>query len=274
VGIDAHGFEFLAACHRDGVNFERTAMLGHQNVSGITRKQVSRTHLDPNALASLSDGDFADPLFETFGAASVVSIDASDFEDASEVADLNRPIPEHLRGRFSAVLDGGTIEHVFDVKQALTNAMEMVSVDGHLMLITPTSGSSGHGFFQFSPELFWRALSAENGYRVEAFHLRDRASRRWYKVADPDVLGRRAEFRTRGTTYLYIRARRTDEVTPFAIAPQQSDYAREWSGHAHAARRQVPGFARRIYGRARTLRDDTLGTYLFDHEAFVPVSTP
>lgn len=274
MGIDIDGFRFLTACHRDGVSFARSAMLGHQNVSGISPALLRDSNLNQEALDDLVDGGFADPLFAAMGAEQVVSIDASGFEEASEVFDLNDELPDHLKHGFSAVLDGGTIEHVFDVRQALTNAMDMVEMGGHLMLITPTSGSSGHGFYQFSPELLWRVLSQDNGFSIERFLLKDRSARRWYEVADPEVLGRRVEFRTKGTTYLYICAKRSRQVPLFETVPQQSDYTRAWTNAGQKSRRNVPPWLRRIYWRVMTRRNEIFGTYRFDRDAFAPLRSP
>ena len=44
--------------------------------------------------------------------------------------------------------------------------MKMVKTGGHLMLFTPANNYFGHGFYQFSPELFYRVLSKENGFEV------------------------------------------------------------------------------------------------------------
>ena len=273
MGIDIDGYRFLTASHRDGVSFQRTAMLGHQNVTGIGAA-VKESGLRHPALEDLVEGGFADPLFSAMGADQIVSLDASGYEDASVVFDLNGELPEHLQRRFTAVLDGGTIEHVFDVKQALLNAMQLVEVGGHLLLITPTSGSSGHGFYQFSPELFWRVLSPDNGFVIERFLLKDRSTRRWYEVADPEVLGRRVEFRTKGTSYLYVCARRNHDVPLFESVPQQSDYTRAWAYGGQGSRRNVPPWLRRTYGQVVTRRNEVFGTYRFDREAFRPLRSP
>jgi 2-polyprenyl-3-methyl-5-hydroxy-6-metoxy-1,4-benzoquinol methylase len=76
----------------------------------------------------------------------VSSIDASDYENATYVHDLNVPIPDHLKGQFDLVDDGGTLEHVFNFPVALRNCMEMVKVGGHLLLNVPTNNFVGHGF--------------------------------------------------------------------------------------------------------------------------------
>ena len=71
-------------------------------------------------------GGWAEAFFHLLGARSVASLDASPFEGASLIQDLNLPIDESLKERFSVVFDGGTLEHIFNVPQALRNCMEML----------------------------------------------------------------------------------------------------------------------------------------------------
>ena len=163
-------------------------------------------------------------------------MDASPFEAASDVHDLNEPIPASLKQRFSAVIDSGTLEHVFNFPQAIANAMEMVELGGHLLLLTPTNNEDGHGFYQFAPELFFRVLSPQNGYSVERMFLREHLGRRWYEVADCAQIGHRSQFRSRGIAYLYVRARREEIVALFNSWPQQSDYAARAEPHERRCR--------------------------------------
>jgi len=192
---------------------------------------------DSEARADLTGGDgFAEPLFARLGAEEIRSMDASPFEGASDVHDLNEPIPTSLKQSFSAVIDSGTLEHVFNFPQAIANAMEMVELGGHVLLMNPTNNEGGHGFYQFAPELFFRILSPENGFSVERFLLREYLGRHWYEVADPAELGHRSQFRSRGIAYLYVRARRVKVVAPFDSWPQQSDFVAAWrEGNADAA---------------------------------------
>jgi hypothetical protein len=164
------------------------------------------------------------------GAQKVDSLDASDFEGATIIHDLNEPMPHCYKDRYDVVFDGGTLEHVFNFPVALRNAMEAVKIGGHLILLTPTNNYCGHGFYQFSPELFYRALSEENGYKVEkmiAFSVFQGA--KWYEVADPAKCRCRVEIRHDAhQVALLILAKRTHPAEVFKVKPQQSDYAVLW----------------------------------------------
>ena len=242
VGFGVAEIEFVEAARELGVRFDRTMTLGRQQITA-TSAQLDK--LEPGVPRG-----FAEPLLRRYGATSVRSLDASDFEDATDTHDLNEPLPETLDEQFTAVIDSGTLEHVFNLPVALRSAMRMVELHGHLIVMTPCNDSPGHGFYQLSPELLFRALAPENGYEVLRVRLREQRGR-WYDVIDPVEVGRRCEFRTHRTAYLYAVARRVEVVPIFAAWPQQSDYETKWKGGTHTANRSG---ARRVLDHTRRLR--------------------
>jgi hypothetical protein len=248
---------FIRAAARDGVRFDRTVMLGRQHWAVM----VGRGRWEQRG--------FAEALFESLGATEVRSIDASGFEQASDIHDLNEPLPDHLAGRFTVAVESGTVEHVFNLTEALRSAMLLPEVGGHLVFMTPCNNAPGHGLHQLTPELLYRAFSSDNGYTVKRFLLQEARGDwhqvrcpDWYAVRDPAVVGRRCEFRTRSTAYLYILAERTADVPLFANWPQQSDYSPQWEGTAAATastRRSAQLLLRtpKLYGLADRFRTRT-----------------
>ena len=108
--------------------------------------------------------------------------------------------------------------------------MEMVAVGGYFLEVTTANNFMGHGFYQFSPELYYRVFSQQNGYIVEDMLLCETDPRsKWRRVADPQALGQRVELVNRRPTYLIVKARRTHLVEIFRTLPQQSDYVSLWS---------------------------------------------
>lgn len=173
---------------------------------------------------------FADLLFQRLGAQVVDSMDHSSFEGATIIHDMNQPIPEELKQRYSLVFDGGTLEHVFNFPQAIQNCMEMVEIGGHFLAVTPCNNMMGHGFYQFSPETFFRIFCEDNGFIVEAMYLNESwGARPWFRVSDPDKLQRRVGCVTGGATNLYVRARKLKVVPIFSTMPYQSDYSNLWN---------------------------------------------
>ncbi len=235
MGLDAKATQFLLAARARGVSFDRTATIGRQRLyvtSSRLHRELRRSGFDmgrrdAERLLSESDG-FAESLFRLLGAGEVVSVDASDYEGASRIVDLNQPLPADLEEAFTAVVDLGTLEHVFDFPAAVRSCMRMVAVDGHFLIVTPANNWAGHGFYQFNPELFHRVLAPRNGFRVERMLVTERSSARWYEVRDPADAGVRGVFRTFRPVDLCVAARRVAAGPVLAERPQQSYYASMW----------------------------------------------
>jgi len=106
-------------------------------------------------------------FFAGLGFSELDALDASDFEGATVVWDLNEPgLGAHLAGKtYDFVFNGGTTEHVFDVRTALRNIFEALSVGGYVYHATPAHNYIDHGFYQFCPTLFYDYYAA-NGFRL------------------------------------------------------------------------------------------------------------
>jgi hypothetical protein len=176
----------------------------------------------------LSENGYAESFLRLLGASEIVSFDASDYEEASRIQDFNLPLEKKFFGRFSVVLDGGTLEHIFNFPQAISNCMEMVEPGGHFLGITPANNFVGHGFYQFSPEVFFRIFSLGNGFAVRRMMAFESPSTRWYEVSDPEAVRRRVTLINRRETYLLVIAKKTATVPIFARPIQQSDYTHLW----------------------------------------------
>src|SRR5262245_61422406 len=146
----------------------------------VTKDEVHR-------LLTERDG-YAEPFLEMLGASEICSFDASGYENATHIHDLNLPIAENIKNRFSMVLDGGTLEHIFNFPVAIKNCMEMVEVGGHFIGVTPANNFCGHGFYQFSPELFFRIFCAKNAFKLVRMVLFEEThAKQWFDVSDPEA---------------------------------------------------------------------------------------
>ena len=79
--------------------------------------------------------------------------------------DMNQPVPQSEHERYGLFVDIGSLEHVFDTRQCLENAMRMVRTGGTYMLHAPVNGYFGHGFHVFNPEALIKVLTL-NGFEV------------------------------------------------------------------------------------------------------------
>lgn len=247
MGLDNPSIKFLCAAKALGADFSNVAMLGRQFLfpDAPTLKQCfSQFGIAEDAERFLKEHSFGEEFFKKMGARQVSSIDASDYEGATFLQDMNAPLREDLREKFSLVLDGGTLEHVFNVPQGLKNAMEMVKLGGHFIQVNVANNYMGHGFWQFSPELLYRVFSQDNGFEVELLVLHEQSpSGRWFLTADPEKVRSRVQLCNQWPTYILTLARRTKISPIFASPPQQSDYSSAWQAPkvAESPQRQVTG---------------------------------
>lgn len=239
MGVDANSLRFLAEAARAGVDFTRTLTLGRQNFYRLNpvlvHQGLSRAGF-PLSLAAAEEifqrhGVYADELFRFLGASSLASTDVSDYEQATYVFDMNRPSPSELDGQFTTVVDGGSLEHIFNVPQAMANCMNMLAVGGYFIGLTPANNYFGHGFYQFSAELFFRVFDAPNGFVTKRMVLveDDQSGRDWFDVSDPAQAKERVTLTSAAQSQLFIIARKVEQRTPFSTPPYQSDYVVRWA---------------------------------------------
>jgi SAM-dependent methyltransferase len=198
----------------------------------------------------LSDRSF----FRMLGFDRVESLDASDFEGADHLFDLNAAeTPAPLCDAFDVILDGGTMEHVFHIPHFLANLHRMLKVGGRLISFVPASNMVEHGFYSFSPCLFVDWATA-NGYEISALNLLkcngadadpSGFTLRLDPTADADVLASLSRIGgLDGDTYLLMSVLTRMAASTGTAIPIQGCYARRWAGQgqeqAAAARRVFP----------------------------------
>jgi hypothetical protein len=232
MGLDLAAVQLLCCAKSIGVDFSDTLTIGRQTIHsdpGVLLPTLSAIGISGEAVRGVRIRDFGEPLFRLLGAQQVCSLDASDYEGATYICDLNNPCSADLLQKFSLVHDGGSLEHVFNLPQALKNCMQMVRIGGHFVQITTANNFMGHGFWQLSPEAIYRTFSRENGYfiKVVLLHEVGRCGA-WYQVVDPVICGDRVELINRRRTYLCTIAQRVADRAVFSVYPQQSDYVANW----------------------------------------------
>jgi SAM-dependent methyltransferase len=233
MGLESNAVRFLIAARKKGVQFNRTMTLGRQHFAvppGVVCDLMGRQGLPTEGLeAAIKSSVFSEPFFQALGAKQVDSIDNAEFEGANFIHDLNQPIPADWKEKFDIVYDGGTLEHVFNFPTALRSAMEMLKTDGRIFIHTQVNNAAGHGFYQFSPELFFGAFSPENGFEVERLIVhRTGPYGRWYEVSDSNKIRERVELISFTPISALIQARRVKVVPIFEKWPQQAIYADLW----------------------------------------------
>ncbi len=116
----------------------------------------------------------SESFFDLFG----VSLDVYDITEergCEIVCDLNYPLPERVCGEYDYVLDVGTLEHCFNVAQALVNMAALVKVGGWIFHENPFNWGN-HGFWNVNPTLY-HDFYTDNGFEVESIRLITRDGR-------------------------------------------------------------------------------------------------
>ena len=285
MGITKNCSKFLSFATTLGVSFSETIMLGRQ-VLYVTpsefEAQLERFKIPPVNLPKSFKGQFAEPLFNALGARVIDSLDYSDFENATIIHDLNDPIPNLLQKRYTTVFDGGTLEHVFNFPQAIKNCIDMLQVGGHFVSITPTNNQCGHGFYQFSPELFFSLFDETYGFKTKSVILGvdvpGSGIKDWYAIKNPQVARKRVTLSNSHPTYLMVIAEKVKDVQNISVRPMQSDYELVWEVYdsikkgtqiptenklIYFYRRYTPelikNIMRRITGRSTNVQKDVEG---------------
>jgi hypothetical protein len=274
MAISLKSAEFLISAQVMGASFKSTCTLGRAYLfvtPGQLAKLLKRYGCLPpdyfqtyTPYSQKEPNPFCEPFLQILGAEQIDSTDNSKYEGATIIHDLNVPIPDQFKERYDAVIDAGTLEHVFNFPVAIKNAMEMVKENGYLFIDTCANNSCGHGFYQFSPELFYRALSPENGFEIQRMLLYQHNDPQIYEVVDPAKIGQRVELINRKNTTLMVQAKRIRVAKIFENPPQQSDYTATWVKSESSSDKPAVDPAYKAWLRARLSPEQvqTISMYL------------
>lgn len=235
MGINVNGLRFLLYAKASGVDYSKTAMIGRQGLH-LSFKQfchVIRTEFsyesDTNTLKEIYKSKYADGLLRYLGAHEVDSFDFSEYENPTYTHDFNESIPEKYTRQYTAIVEGGTLEHIFNFPVAIKNCMRMLKSGGHYLGLVPANNYMGHGFYQFSPELYFRVFSKENGFCLEDLILHEgRETNKWYRVSDPKDVRHAVGVINATRTILLVLAKKLDDCPIFSSYPQQSGFVSRW----------------------------------------------
>lgn len=185
-----------------------------------------------------------EPLLFWYGFGAVHSTDVSNYERPTFVCDLNAALPGlgELPGksRYDLVLDGGTLEHVFHLPNALANVHEWLKVGGRVIHVNGVSNWVEHGFYSFSPCFWWDYYSA-NKYEINDCFLimsgRDEAAPRSVYRYTPGCIDDVQRGTIGGVWYsnelsvveCFFVATKTDKSTS-GVVPQQRRLSSLWKG--------------------------------------------
>jgi len=181
-------------------------------------------------------GEISDSMFfECLGFTDVHSVDASDYEGADFVHDLNQPgLAEVVDGPYDLVIDVGTMEHVFNVPGVLRNIFDVLKIGGSIIHVVPANNLVDHGFYQFSPVLFYQYY-LENSYRLIACYFTEESATgifgepiSFHEYPGTSDLSQEILKGSDTATYGTAFCAQKTEATTWDTIPQQSSYTEKW----------------------------------------------
>lgn len=225
MGIDTTVIDFLLYAEKYVQNRDNLLTLGRQgiHISTATINKISNMNFK-------NLGAYSESLFTQLKYNNIDSIDKSDYEYASIIHDLNFTIPEQLINKFDYIFDGGTIEHIFNIPQVFQNVITALKIDGLFVSVTCNNNFSGHGMYQFSPEIFLSVFQEKYGMEVLELYLAkvNTLKDEWLNVKNiKNIHGRNTEmFSDNEPVYILCIAKKICENgnSLFESPPQQYSY--------------------------------------------------
>jgi len=158
------------------------------------------------------------------------------YEGADIVHDMNEEIPINQEQKYDVIIDGGTLEHIFNFPVAITNCMKMLKTGGSIFIFSMANNHCGHGFYQFSPELFFRIFDTENGFITKSVTLVEHpfpgaelsTKVKCYSVRDPQKAKLRGTLLSGLPLGIMVHAVKLESKSIFTSSPLQSDYQAKW----------------------------------------------
>jgi len=228
MGIDVHALQLLRWASLKSNGLGKVATIGRQGVNVPARELTKHVSLPPDYQYPRYCEDL---LVKVFGAERVDSFDNSDFEGCTFVADFNKPLASPCQ--YTTVIDFGCVEHIYNVPQAMRNISLLCADGGQILHCLPANNFCGHGFWQFSPELFFSLYSKQNGYsETQVFVVNIADETVWYEVIAPRNGKRVAMW---SDTPLYVLCRTVQRGDFSHENVQQSDYVFMWNKDTEGA---------------------------------------
>lgn len=232
MGFNINTIRVILNAKQLDINFEKVVAIGRQEMD--IKEQDFQKLLDKSNLKKIKLEKYFESFFRLLGAKITDSIDFSPYEGATIIHDMNSPIPDKYKSKYTLVIDGGSLEHIFNFPIAIKNCMELIEKNGYYIGITPTNNYSGHGFYQFSPELYYTVFNESNGFRIVKmyFYIDDRSGKTpIFEISDPNEVKQRVNIQNSYRSLLFVIAQKIEETEIFKNIPQQSDYKNiVWKG--------------------------------------------
>lgn len=170
----------------DSLQLKKVLSLGYpdllikeEHLEYIFNKHVDiKIHRDSDKIAK-DHGRPGLPIYDAFDLFSKMGVeletlDTKRWNGRGIVHNMNIPIPDGLKGGYQFLIDLGTLEHCFNIAQAMKNISELLCVGGVVYHQNPLAFVN-HGFYSISPT-FYNDYYRNNGFSLLHFKYWDSAT--------------------------------------------------------------------------------------------------
>lgn len=218
----------------------------------------NKMELDHSVKLELSSRDYfkklrcisGDSLFRSMGFQKVETLDYSAFEGANIVFDLNSSdLPSNLLSSYDVIIDHGTIEHIFHIPNTLNNIFKMLKVGGRIIHSSPSSNFVDHGFYMFSPTLFYDFYTL-NRFQINTMQVSQSSPRQdtdpcFYTDYEPGCFKNVSYGGLNNSIYGVICIATKTEQSTGNLIPQQGLYNEVWHVEVEGLFRKAKRYIRR-----------------------------
>jgi len=223
MGLDLNGIDIVYKAIKHCKSKQKMLTLGRQGIYMSWEQFRTRSEHGYS--------NYAEPFFTYLGFDAIDSIDYSNFEGCTIVHDFNKPII--IPNKYDFIFDGGCTEHIFNIPQVFDNIIKLLNIGGVFCSVTVNNNFSGHGFYQFSPEVFIQMFQSDYGMELLELYLAevDSDPSTWVNIKTSDYYRQEFKFNSTRPVYILTIARKTHEssVTLIDKHPVQNSYNIDWN---------------------------------------------
>ena len=131
MGLVYSRLKLMLKAKNNGASFENVVMIGRQKIN-LSKNEFDKIKKGYCSNIVNIDYDFGKRVYadailkECLDIEELNIIDYSNYEGANILVDINDDIPDNLNNKFDALIDGGTIEHIFNFPVAIKNYMRLI----------------------------------------------------------------------------------------------------------------------------------------------------
>ncbi len=238
MGIDRTSLNAILMSCRHIKNKQNLLTIGRQQIHTSQENNIDIGDKFNTNLSEIIYGNYCETFFSSVGFINIDSIDNSNYEGSKYIHNLNYPILEDFKNKYDYIYDGGTSEHIFNIPQVFENIIDMLNIDGLFVSVTCNNNFSGHGMYQFSPELYLSCFNQKYGMEIIDMYIAEvgTTNNEWKNVNSFNGYRNIDKFNSTLETYIIIIARKISNERESLIknSPNQYSYdEHDWKKYTY-----------------------------------------